>query len=415
MTEPQAAPDRILLVDDTPANLGALVDFLTQAGFEVAVASSGEIALKQLQHQQPALILLDVRMPGMDGFETCRRLKEEETTRSIPVIFMTALAETADKVEGFKVGAVDYVTKPLHQEEVLARVQTHLTLRRLQQQLEMQNENLERLVDEKTQALVRQEKAAIIGRMIQGIAHNLKTPLAVIQSTGNLVERKTSRILQDEHTATLASKSRQLLQSLTSDSALISKAHAQIMDIINNLMLKSRMDQQAEAAPLNINQLLEQEMEFFKADARFKHKVDKDIRLDDTLPSVCLVYSHLAQVVENLIGNALDAMWNTATHQLTIITRHDAESLYIDIQDTGCGIPADKLETIFDPFYTSKPAKGEEEEGEPTGTGLGLHTCVELLKPFDGTIQIASTVGQGSTFTVVVPKQGIANEEGVDL
>lgn len=137
-----AVQNVILIIDDTPTNLGFLVEFLTQAGFEVSVATSGETALKQLQHQRPDLILLDVMMPGIDGFETCRRLKAAETTRDIPVIFMTALSDTADKVQGFAAGGVDYVTKPLQQEEVLARVQTHLELRRLQRLLQEQNELL---------------------------------------------------------------------------------------------------------------------------------------------------------------------------------------------------------------------------------------------------------------------------------
>ncbi len=152
MSETTARQETILIVDDTPTNLGFLVDFLAQAGFEVSVATSGETALKQLQHEQPDLILLDVMMPGIDGFETCRRLKAKETTRHIPVIFMTALTDTADKVRGFADGGVDYVTKPLQQEEVLARVRTHLKMRQLQRILEGQNEQLENEVEARQQA-----------------------------------------------------------------------------------------------------------------------------------------------------------------------------------------------------------------------------------------------------------------------
>jgi DNA-binding NtrC family response regulator len=143
----------ILIVDDTPANIGVLLDYLHDEGFKVLVARDGQRALKQVQHTAPDLILLDVLMPGMDGFETCRRLKADAATADIPVIFMTALSDTGDKVRGFEVGAVDYVTKPLQHEEVLARVTTHLTLRHLQRELETMNERLEQRVAERTAEL----------------------------------------------------------------------------------------------------------------------------------------------------------------------------------------------------------------------------------------------------------------------
>ena len=143
----------ILLVDDTTANLEILVAFFTKQGFAVSVAVDGESALEQLKQDRPDLILLDVMMPGIDGFETCRRLKAQKETAEIPVIFMTALSETMDKVKGFSLGAVDYVTKPIQHEEVLARVNTHLTLRSLQRELQVMNEQLEQRVTERTSEL----------------------------------------------------------------------------------------------------------------------------------------------------------------------------------------------------------------------------------------------------------------------
>lgn len=133
----------ILIVDDMPVNLKVIVDYLESYGFAIRIARSGETALKRVQYNQPDLILLDVLMPGIDGFETCRRLKADETARDIPVIFMTSLTSTEDKVKGFEVGAVDYVTKPLHQEEVLARITTHLRLRDLTLGLQEKHKQLE--------------------------------------------------------------------------------------------------------------------------------------------------------------------------------------------------------------------------------------------------------------------------------
>jgi chemotaxis protein methyltransferase CheR len=143
----------ILIVDDTPANISVLLDYLHQQGFKGLVARDGLRALEQVKHARPDLILLDVVMPGLDGFETCRRLKKEAGIAEIPVIFMTALSDTTDKMRGFEVGAVDYVTKPFQHEEVLARVTTHLTLRRLQSALQEANARLEQRVAERTVAL----------------------------------------------------------------------------------------------------------------------------------------------------------------------------------------------------------------------------------------------------------------------
>lgn len=147
-----AEKETILIVDDTPTNLEVLFDFLSNAGFRVLFAEDGESALEKANYAAPDLILLDILMPGIDGFETCRRLKESEATKSIPVIFLTALTDTVDKVKGFSLGAVDFITKPLQYEEVLARVETHVRIQALTRQLQQQNHRLEHEVQERKQA-----------------------------------------------------------------------------------------------------------------------------------------------------------------------------------------------------------------------------------------------------------------------
>ena len=132
----------ILIVDDNPTNLGFLSDTLESHGFNTVIARNGETTLERIKYIQPNLILLDIMMPGIDGFETCRRLKANDYTKDIPVIFMTALSETESKVKGFKVGAVDYVTKPLQENEILARITTHLSIRDLAKNLQQQNQIL---------------------------------------------------------------------------------------------------------------------------------------------------------------------------------------------------------------------------------------------------------------------------------
>jgi len=142
----------ILIVDDNPTNLGLLSDCFGNFGFEILVAEDGESAIERAEYAQPDVILLDVLMPGIDGFETCCRLKANASTRDIPVIFMTALSETVDKVRGFQLGAVDYISKPVQHEEVIARVTAHLTIRNLTKTLQAQNARLQKEISDRKQA-----------------------------------------------------------------------------------------------------------------------------------------------------------------------------------------------------------------------------------------------------------------------
>src|SRR4051812_2006345 len=162
--------ETILIVDDTPANLGVLVETLGTAGYQLMVAEDGEEALAQTAQTQPDLVLLDVMMPGLDGFETCRRLKLRDSTRDIPVLFMTALNEIGDKVKAFAAGGVDYITKPIEHEEALARVRTHLTLRRLRRALE--------------------EQLALKERFMRIAGHDLRNPLCLILMAADLARRQ---------------------------------------------------------------------------------------------------------------------------------------------------------------------------------------------------------------------------------
>lgn len=387
----------ILIVDDNQTNLDVLFDLLRNCGFKVLVATDGESAIEQLEFVHPDLILLDVMMPGIDGFETCRHLKADPAKQDIPVIFMTALADTVDKVKGFKVGAVDYITKPFQYEEVLSRLHTHLTICNLQKKLQEKNQelatlnqNLEKLVEQKTKRLIDQEKTAIIGRLTQGMVHNLKSPIQTIQTSVDLIETKAVKLQENS----ILNYSGYILQALT-----------KITQIMDSLMLKSVKDQIKDLQPLDLNELLQSEIRLLDANLYFKHRLKKHYYFDYTLPKIPLIYSCISQVFHNLIDNAIAAMWSSKYQELTIVTRQDDARIYLDIQDTGCGIAPENLSKIFDPFYTSKPAKGEEnQEGEPTGTGLGLYTCLELLKPFGGEITVCSELGKGSVFTVVLQK-----------
>lgn len=186
---------RILLVDDNPNNLKVLAEAISTCGWKALMATDGESAIEQSEYAQPDLILLDVMMPGLDGFETCRRLKTSRITQPIPVIFMTALSESTDKVKGLEIGAVDYITKPFQQEEVIARLKLHLKISHLTRTLEQRveertkelSQSLEQLQSTQLQ-LIQSEKMSTLGQLVAGIGHEINNPIGFI--VGNLTHIK---------------------------------------------------------------------------------------------------------------------------------------------------------------------------------------------------------------------------------
>jgi len=211
----------ILIVDDTPANLGVLSDMLTSTGYSVRPAPNGRLALRAAENDPPDLILLDINMPEMNGFEVCRRLKSDDKLKSIPVLFISALTDTRDKIKAFESGGLDYITKPFQEEEVIARVTTHLQNRQLRKELETKNrvlqqeivqrksadeklkrysEQLEEMVTERTSALEKaheeirlKERLAVLGHFSGSISHELRNPLGTIGSSAYYLNMKLGK------------------------------------------------------------------------------------------------------------------------------------------------------------------------------------------------------------------------------
>lgn len=230
--------------------------------------------------------------------------------------------------------------------------------------------------------LMREHKLAAIGQLAQGIAHNLNNPLGVILLSCEVLTKKHPSIF---------------------DLEMIARSAEKMKMIINTLLHKSRQEQTEARQLININDLIAEELQFLEADIEFKHKVEKDIRLDPKLPLMLAVYSDLSQSIMNIVRNGLDAMYHSATKRLVLETRFDDKNIYVDIGDTGCGIPEQNIPRLFDPFFTTKPLKGTEVVKEPTGTGLGLSSCNQLLQPYNATIAVKSKLGAGSTFTIAIP------------
>jgi signal transduction histidine kinase len=406
----------ILIVDDIPANLSVMVDHLETNGFRVLVAQNGEEALQRSEFAKPDLILLDVTMPGMDGFEVCRRLKLNPATQPIPVIFMTALTDTASTVAGFEAGAVDYITKPFKIAEVLARVNTHLAAQAMQRQLVRRNAELSELNAKLSKAqaqLVQSEKLASIGQLAAGVAHEINNPIGFVCSNVGTLKNYLDRLFEllaayqaaecMLNSPQLAAMLRGLrervelellrddipcLMSETSDGII------RVRQIVQGLRDFSRVDSNPDWQWANLHQGIDSTLKIVGNELKYKADVIKEY---GQIPEIECLPSQLNQVVMNLAMNAAHAI-GPERGKITIRTGRegeDGEHVWIEVADTGGGIPKENLSRIFDPFFTTKPVG--------KGTGLGLSLAYGIVETHRGRIDVHSEVGQGTTFRIVLP------------
>ncbi|MDB9512028.1 response regulator [Kamptonema animale CS-326] len=414
----------ILIVDDTPTNLDVISEALSNAGYKVAIATSGERALQQIERRQPDLILLDVMMPGIDGFETCKRLKANAKTCDIPVIFMTALADVDNKVKGLKLGAVDYVTKPFQEQEVLARVKTHLQLRLLTQ-------NLEQQVAQKTAELravqiqvIQREKMSALGNLVAGVAHEINNPVCFL--SGNikpaleyikdlfglldLVQQESANFspaIQEKIEAIDLEYIREDLPKLVGS---MQEGVNRIKDISISLRTFSRADSD-RAVACNIHDGIDSTIMILKH--RLKANENRPeiqvIKEYGDLPQVECYAGQLNQVFMNILSNAIDALEESNTgrsyaevkihpNQITIKTElsEDSQQAIIHIKDNGIGMSDGLRHKIFDDLFTTK------EVGKGTGLGLAIARQI-VVEKHSGMIEVDSNLGEGTEFRILLP------------
>ena len=396
----------ILIVDDTPENIQLLGDILAKEGFRLSVATGGQQALSIAAKKLPDIILLDIMMPDIDGFEVCELLKRNAETAHIPIMFLSAKTATEDKVRGFQLGGSDYITKPFEVAEVLARVRTHLKLKFAMESIHRYNHDLENMLEARTKDLIHSERQAAFGMLIQGIVHNMSGPLGAISICTESIEGSKQKMgdLSDIALETVQDDLRQLLDNVWESNAIVGKAHKKLVNMVQSMLTKSRSDKRSDLLIVDLNDVVRQELNFLDADLDFTHKVTREVKLSDSRLPLEAVPAEIAQLFQNLIRNALDALTSQPGAAITVHTGQQDRRVWLSVGDNGPGISEDILMNIFDPFFTTKaPSETGKTEG-PVGTGLGLHYCRDTVKSYNGEITLDTTMGQGTTFTVYLPK-----------
>ncbi len=367
----------VLVVDDIPRNLQVLSTILDNEGFDITFASNGKQAIDVANSAMPDLILLDVMMPEMNGFEACQILKSMDKTKHIPIIFITGRSDTESIVEGFKAGAVDYVTKPFNTVEMISRIKTHLELKLSKDKILESNKKLDNYRFELEQVIQSKDKFFSI------IAHDLRGPFSgFIGLTSMLIEDYEE--LNKEEIVTISNS--------------MNSSAKQLYELLENLLEWSRSQMgKIEYNPINIDifNISGKVLSLIEANAK-----EKNITLLNSIVENTYVFADsnmLNTILRNLISNAIKFTELNGT--ITLSTEQNDKMCLISVSDTGIGISEEGISQIFkiDTKYTTLGTNNER------GTGLGLVLCKELIEKQGGGISVSSTLGKGTTFTISLP------------
>ncbi len=371
-----------MVVDDNPTNLSVLVNLLRDVGLRVLVATDGESAIEQITYIKPDLILLDVMMPGIDGFETCQRLKANPETVKIPIIFMTALSETVDKVRGLSLGAVDYVTKPFEHEEVLVRIRTHLTIAKQRQIIESQNIDLQAEIAERKRA----EEALTI--FLHAVSHDLRNPV-------------TGLIMVLDNLAKTASSESNILLSRTTLERMQQSSDRQLA-LINSLLESHVNDVHGiiiHPQPVVISQVIQSAIDDLQP-LLDKEETVINLQVSLDLPLVMVDEAHVCRVFQNLIANAIKH--NPPNLKLTISAEiSDAKTMLCTVADNGVGMTSAQSENLFELYSQGKAHSRLNRRS--LSLGLGLYICRQIVQAHGGVISAIGEPNMGSQFWFTLP------------
>jgi len=370
----------VLIVDDVPENIQVVSRILYQKGINISIAQSGREALTIVSRKPPDVILLDIMMPEMDGFEVCKRLKNTLATKDIPIIFLTAKTHADDIVKGFKLGAVDYITKPFNPPELLARVFTHLELKKSRDIIMAQNKELHEL-------------NATRDKFFSIIAHDLRNPFCQLIMLSDLLRNELRNYSLDQI--------EKWVQKLYQASERGYNLLANLLEWARSQT--GRMPFQPEQ--VHLNDLVMESLEVFASAAEHKQ-----FSVHAEIPEEMMIFADknmLNTIIRNLVSNAIK--YTERGGEVTIEAKERGEGKWIEIaiSDTGVGIKEEKLEKLFriDVHYSTIGTAREK------GTGLGLILCKEFVEQHGGKIWVESEEGKGSMFTFTVPLRDVPRSE----
>ena len=361
---------KVLIVDDVVSNVLLLKILLTNEKFQVCTASNGKDCIEISRKEHPDLILLDVMMPDLNGFDTAVILKKGEDTKDIPIIFLTALNTPQDLVHGFQVGASDFLTKPFNKEELVMRVTQQISLVAAKRIIEQQNQELRATLNNRD-------------KMYSVIAHDLRSPMASIRMVLNLVVASTSP-------ETVGEEIYNLLDQANRESE-------EVHDLLDNLLkwTKSQTGRlNVVKQELELNDIIPGVVEIFDNIAATKH-IKLELKSESDSLKVEADNDMLKTVVRNFLSNAIK--FSPADSTIEITMTKENEFAKVSVRDHGVGIASDRLDSIFHKGETTYGTGGEE------GSGLGLQLCQDFARKNGGDCTVESVEGQGSTFSVLIP------------
>jgi len=346
----------ILIVDDSVDTVELLKKRLTFEGYQTLLAYNGEQALEQAAEHNPDLIVLDIMMPGMDGYQVCEKLKESKNTRYIPILMLTAKSELEHKIKGLDLGANDYLAKPFDYKELSARIKSLLALKSAREEL------------------VSEERSSALDQMMDELAHELRNPLT---SIGGLARRVRDNLPEND-------RNRKYLEIIIQE---VTRLEGMVKDLVE---LKTTAVSYKEKVEINAV-ILDVVREF--QEEMSKNAIELRSDLSHNAPVVSADREQLKLALKSLFKNALEAMVDSPEKILTITSALEDDRLKMELRDTGRGIPKEKIKNIFDPFFTSKT----------TGPGLGLTLASKIIQEHRGNISVESEPEKGTCVTVSLP------------
>ena len=384
-TREQDIQPTVLIVDDIPENLQLLGTILDEQDIEFSYATNGKEALEAVSFNKPDLILLDVNMPGMTGFEVCEILKKDPDKKDIPVIFLTAKTEPDDIITGLTIGGIDYITKPFNAKELITRVKSHLELSISKQIITAQNDKLNRLNIELREAITTKDKFFSI------IAHDLKEPFHTLIGFSNLLLGTFDNRKPEDNKRLIG---------------YINESSLHGFDLLNNLLEWSRAQVGSlkfNPARINPSYMVDELLSLLSATAE-----KKEIHMTSVISADCTIFADekmIQAVIRNLVSNALK--FTEPGGEVRIGSRDLGDEIEITVSDTGLGIPEEHLSKLFSISENYSTAGTDKERG----TGLGLLLCKEFVEKNGGRIRVKSEPGKGSEFSFTTPN---SNEDIVN-